>query len=610
MLAGICGARADLTLLAMPRSPLAVRSALLRLPGTPFGEDPERRWMQFEEPEQSIIAWELDEVLDALARVEAAAATGKWVVGMVSYDAAPAFDRALAARRNPGVPLVAFGVFSHGTPSPGPTGGRFETTPWIAERDQADYEAAIRSLRDRIAAGDTYQVNYTMRLRAHFEGDPLGLFEALCRAQQGDHVCFLDLGDAAICSASPELFFTRSGTTLTSRPMKGTRPRHPDPIADQALIDDLRASDKDRAENTMIVDMTRNDLGRVATIGSLDVPTLHAIETYPTVHQMTSTVTAESDAALTEIFGALFPGASITGAPKVSTSRIITAIEGSPRGVYTGSLGVVGPNGFAEFNIAIRTVWIDRNSGDAEYGTGGGIVWDSDPTDEWNEAHHKARVLDRACASMRLLETIKYEPKHGLVLLDRHIARVTQAAEHFGYDLDTVELRRVLDAVQLEGAARVRLLVDSNGGIDLDITPEAAPVASMWHLPIDTEPVDTASEWLYFKTTERARYDTARSRFPHAPDVILWNERGEVTETTIGNLVVEIDGAWYTPHASSGLLPGTFRAELLDQGVVTERVITLGDLAGARRVWMINSVRGWVPAAIESAELLAASIKR
>jgi para-aminobenzoate synthetase/4-amino-4-deoxychorismate lyase len=583
---------------------------LLLVPGTPFGEEPGRQWMQFEEPEQSIIAWELDEVLDALARVEAAAATGKWVVGLVSYDAAPAFDRALAAQRNPNVPLVAFGVFSHGTPSPGPTGGRFETTPWIAEREQADYEADIRSIRDRIAAGDTYQVNHTMRLRARFEGDPLGLFEALCRAQQGDHVCFLDLGDAAICSASPELFFTRSGTTLTTRPMKGTRPRHPDPIEDQALIDGLRASDKDRAENTMIVDMTRNDLGRIATVGSLAVPTLHAIETYPTVHQMTSTVTAESEASLTEIFGALFPGASITGAPKVSTSRIVTAIEGSPRGVYTGSLGIVGPNGFAEFNIAIRTVWIDHNSGDAEYGTGGGIVWDSDPTDEWHEAHHKARVLDRACASMRLLETIKYEPKHGLVLLDRHVDRVTAAAEHFRYDLDTIELRRVLDAVQLEGAARIRLLVDSNGGVDLDITPEPESAASTWHLPIDTEPVDTADEWLYFKTTERARYDEARARFPHAPDVILWNERGEVTETTIGNLVIELDGAWYTPHASSGLLPGTFRAELLDQGVVTERVITLGELAGARRVWMINSVRGWVPAAVESAELLAASINR
>ncbi len=594
----------------MHRSPLAVRSALLRLPGQPVDGSPGRRWMQFDEPELSIIAWELDEVAPALRQVEAATLAGKWAVGMVSYDAAAAFDPALMSQRHQGVPLVAFGIFANGRPSRGPAGGDFATTPWRAEREQGDYEADIRSIRERIAAGDTYQVNYTMRLRAEFSGDPLGLFEALCRAQRGDHLCFLDLGDAAVCSASPELFFTRSGPSLTSRPMKGTRPRHPNPVDDQALIDDLRSSEKDRAENTMIVDMTRNDLGRIAKIGSLQVPTLHAIETYPTVHQMTSTVTAESDASLVELFAALFPGASITGAPKVSTSKIITSIEGSPRGIYTGSIGAIGPNGFAEFNIAIRTVWIDRITGQAEYGTGGGIVWDSDPTDEWHEAHHKARVLHRACTSMRLLETIKYEPQGGLVLLDRHLRRITEAAEHFGYDLDTSELRRVLDAIQLEGAARVRLLVDASGGIDLDITPEIATPAAQWHLPIDTEPVDPSQELLYFKTTERARYDEARARFPHAPDVILWNDRGEVTETTIGNLVIELDGAWYTPAASSGLLPGTFRAELLDQGVVQERVITLNELARARRVWMVNSVRGWVPAAVESAELLAASLSR
>ena len=597
-------------MVAMSHSDLTVRSALLRLPGEPFGAGNGRQWVQFDAPQASILAWRLDEVATALERADEAAKAGKWVVGMVSYDAAKAFDSALVSQRHAAVPLVAFGVFDDGHLCPGPVGGAFTTTAWTPECNQQDYEDDIRSIRERIAAGDTYQVNYTMRLRAQFEGDPLGLFEALCRAQRGDHLCYLDLGEAAICSASPELFFTRSGTTLTSRPMKGTRPRHPNPIDDQALIDDLRSSEKDRAENTMIVDMTRNDLGRIATIGSLQVPTLHAIETYPTVHQMTSTVTAESDASLGELFGALFPGASITGAPKVSTSEIITSIEGSPRGIYTGSIGAVGPEGFAEFNIAIRTVWIDRTTGQAEYGTGGGIVWDSDPTDEWHEAHHKARVLHRACTPMRLLETIKYEPQGGLVLLDRHVSRITEAAEHFGYDLDLVELRRVLDAIQLEGAARVRLLVDASGAIDLDITPETPAPTSRWYLPIDTEPVDPSNELLYFKTTQRARYDEARARFPHAPDVILWNNRGEVTETTIGNLVIELDGAWYTPATSSGLLPGTFRAELLDQGVVQERVITLGELARARQIWMVNSVRGWVPAAVESAELLAASISR
>ena len=397
---------------------------------------------------------------------------------------------------------------------------------------------------------------------------------------------------------------------IETRPMKGTQPRSADEAEDVRRRAFLAHDEKNRAENLMIVDLLRNDISRVSEPGTVTVPELYRVESYATVHQMTSTVTAESDASLVEVFDALFPGASITGAPKVSTSRIITEVEDSPRGVYTGSIGVVGPDGFAEFNIAIRTVWIDRALGTAEYGTGGGIVWDSDPTDEWHEAHHKARVLHRACASMRLLETIKYEPDHGLVLLDRHIDRVSEAAEHFGYDLDRVELRRVLDAVRLEGAARVRLLVDASGSIDLDITPESPDDGLPWRLPIDTEPIDPSDERLYFKTTERGRYDEARARFPHARDVILWNDRGEVTETTIGNLVVELDGEWVTPAATSGLLPGTFRAELLDQGVVTERVVTLEDLAIARRVWMVNSVRGWVPATLESAELLAASISR
>jgi len=360
--------------------------------------------MQFSSPVDSILAWNVEDVLPALEAVDKATAAGKWAVGMVSYDAASAFDSALAAKRHHQTPLVAFGIFDEGVLSAGPAGGSFATGTWVADTEQADYEADVREIKERIAAGDTYQVNYTMRLRATFDGDPLGLFEALSRAQQGDHLCFLDLGDAAVCSASPELFFTRTGSTLSSRPMKGAA--------------DLVASEKDRAENTMIVDMTRNDLGRIARIGSLDVPVLHHVETYPTVHQLTSTVTAESDASLTEVFQALFPGASITGAPKVSTSRIITELEDSSRGVYCGAVGAVGPNGFAEFNIAIRTVWIDQVAGVAEYGTGGGIVWDSEPTSEWNEAHHKARVLHRASRRMQLLETLKYEPKSGVVLLD------------------------------------------------------------------------------------------------------------------------------------------------------------------------------------------------
>jgi len=582
-------------------SELSVRSVLLRLP-----TDDGRQWLQFERPEDSIVAWTYDQVVPALEAVDAATRAGKWAVGMVSYDAAPAFDSALATLRHDHVPLVAFGIFADaGSLSRGPAGGKFHTGKWIGDKEQADYESDVEHIRSLIAAGETYQVNYTMRLRSTFDGDPLGLFEALSRAQRADHLCFLDLGDAAVCSASPELFFTRSGTTLASRPMKGTRPRHPDPVKDQQLADDLVASEKDRAENTMIVDMTRNDLGRIAKIGSLQVPVLHAVETYPTVHQLTSTVTAESDASLAETFSALFPGASITGAPKVSTSHIIASLEDSARGPYCGAIGAVGPDGFAEFNIAIRTAWIDRVAGIAEYGTGGGIVWDSDPTGEWNEAHHKARVLLRACSQLQLLETIKYEPETGPTLLDRHLARLAEGAEHFGFDVDVAEARRLLLAVQLDEPSQLRLLASGNGGLTLEVAALAEPVTQEWALPLDTVPIDERNELLYFKTTARSRYDQARARFPDAPDVVLWNSKGQATETTIGNLVVELDGSWYTPPVSCGLLPGTFRAELLAQGTATERVVTIDELRMSSRIWMINSVRGWVPATLAAERIEA-----
>jgi len=556
--------------------------------------------MRFDQPIASHIAWTLNEVATVLEAVDAAAAAGLWAVGMVSYDAAAAFDPALAAQRHDNVPLAAFGIFRAGTSCDGPAGGSFRTGRWVADTGRDDYEHDVRALKERIAAGDTYQVNYTMRLRATFDGDPVGLFDALCRAQNAEQVCFLDMGDVAVCSASPELFFTRSQNTITSRPMKGTRPRHPDPVKDQHLVDELVGSAKDRAENTMIVDMTRNDLGRIAQIGSLRVPALHSVETYPTVHQMTSTVVAESNATLPEIFAALFPGASITGAPKVNTSRFIAGIESSPRGIYCGAVGVAGPDGFAEFNIAIRTVWIDRIAGVAEYGTGGGIVWDSDPTDEWSEAHHKARVLHRACQQMKLFETIKYEPGVGPTLIGRHLDRLADGADHFGFDFDREQVHTQLEAIELDQPARLRLVVDSNGGSELEVHEMPETPTAAWVLPLDTEPIDVSSEYLYFKTTVRDRYDEARARFAGCPDVILWNEHGEVTETSIGNIVVEVQGEWLTPPVACGLLPGTFRAELIETGIVQERVVTLADLALATRVWMINSLRGWVPVKVRA----------
>ena len=578
----------------------AVRRALLQFP-----VDGERRWLSFEAPRRTIVADELRDVPAAMAAAEQAVADGSWVVGMVSYDAGPAFDEAIRAARLRRCPLVSFGVFDAPRPAAGGPDGRptatggYHVGPWVPNRSRPAHLTAIRTIRELIAAGETYQVNHTLRLRSPFRGDPLGLFGDLVRAQRADHAAYLDLGDRAVCSASPELFVRREGRRLTSKPMKGTIGRHPDPEFDALASAHLARSEKDLAENTMIVDMVRNDLSRIANPRSVRVPALHTVETYPTLHTMTSTVVAESDAGPAEVFAALFPAASITGAPKVRTTEVIEALEGDGRGVYTGAVGAIAPYGTMEFNIAIRTVWVDRERGTAEYGVGGGIVWDSDPAEEWREVEHKSRVLGRARSDFRLLETMAWTPDGGVELRDRHLTRMAGSAQHFGFEFDSRRVGGLLDALSddptCDGPRRLRLLGAPDGDVELQVAEAPEPVVEPWDVPVDVVPVPSGHEFLFHKTTVREVYDDARARFPGAPDVLLFNEVGELTETTIGNLVLDLDGDLVTPPVSCGLLPGTFRAELLANGAVAERVVGRADLDRARAAWMVNSVRGWVP---------------
>ncbi len=558
-----------------------------------------RSWLEFRDPIEHFVATNHGEVNTTINDIEVAAKHGLWLVGFISYDAAPAFDNALCSQLNPTVPLVAFGAFQQPHRSRGPTGRNYSAMSWKANISQEEYETNLQKIRSLIAAGETYQVNYTLRLHSDFSGDPEGLFAALCRAQRGDHLAFLDFGSSAVCSASPEQLIVRRGTTLTTRPMKGTRGRHLDPMCDRDLANELFRSEKDRAENTMIVDIARNDLGRVAQPGTVQVTKLHTVESYPTVHQMTSTITAKSKAPLQEVLQATFPGASITGAPKIAASRIIAQLEDEPRGIYTGSIGVVEPGGDAEFNIAIRTVWVDRHAKQATYGVGGGIVWDSEPSAEWREAHTKARILHQATKPFRLLETLAWEPGAGAILLDRHLKRLTEAAQHFGFEVDVGEVRRRLGAIRGKTTSRVRLLVAADGAIEVQVSTLAPPCATTkYKIALDTLPVSSEDEFLRFKTTRRDRYDQALARQRDVDDVLLWNERGEITETTIANVVLEIAGMMLTPVASSGLLPGTLRAELLAHHRIEEAVLTIADLHRANQVWLINSVRGWIPAQV------------
>ncbi|MBI2297578.1 MAG: aminodeoxychorismate synthase component I [Armatimonadetes bacterium] len=565
-------------------------------------------WLRFRRPVERLDAATPAEVPALVRAAEAAVARGQWIAGYLAYEASPAFDPILATRPAGPLPVAWFGVYPEperftGARVPPLAPGGCTLGDIAPELTAAEHAARVERVRDYIATGDTYQVNLTHRLRAPFEGDPSALWARLLRSQRDGYAAYLDLGRWVVCSASPELFFELDGERVTSRPMKGTAPRGATLADDRALAAALAESVKDRAENLMIVDMVRNDLGRIAEVGSVGVPALFTVERYETVWQMTSTVTCRSRAPFGEMLAALFPCASITGAPKVRTMQIIRELEVSPRGVYTGAIGWLAPGRRAQFNVAIRTVVVDREEGLAEYGVGGGIVWDSRPDSEWRECLAKALILTRDRPAFELLETLLWDPDGGCFLEQLHLERMADSAEYFGFVWDEAKAREALhEAVAGQPIPlRVRLQWFEEGVARVTAVPfDPRPARHPWLVRLAAHPVDPGDPFLYHKTTHRAVYEAARAEQPGCDEVLLWNPRGELTEGTITNLVVELDGERLTPPTSCGLLPGTFRRWLVEQGQVREAVVRVEDLPRAERVWLINSVRRWIPAELAS----------
>jgi para-aminobenzoate synthetase/4-amino-4-deoxychorismate lyase len=561
-------------------------------------QEPQSGWLCFENPLERIEARSLGAVLPALRRIEEAAASGFFAAGFITYEASPAFDSALHTHEGGAglLPLLWFGIFDAPRHVHVPLScGGCKLGPWVANPGRRAYLDALAEIRGRIAAGETYQVNYTIRLRSAFSGDPFALFSRMVGAQRPSHAAYVDTGHWSICSASPELFMSLDGEHLVSRPMKGTAARPPDCEHDDGAARALAASEKNRAENVMIVDMIRNDMGRVAVPGTVQVSSRFDVERYPTVLQMTSTVEARTHASVEDILKAMFPCASVTGAPKVSTMHIIQALEAEPRGIYTGSIGCIAPNRRAWFNVAIRTVAINKGEGSAEFGTGGGIVWDSVGVDEFEECLTKSAVLTVDVPDFKLLETMRWTPVGGVWLLDRHLVRLARSAQYFDFVFDSESvLREIEDASsRLCKPSIVRLVLSRDGTVTVGVASMSKGQAPL-RIALSPEPVSTGDPFLYHKTTNRLVYEKARSACPDVDDVVLMNERGELTETTIGNLVCEMGGAKLTPPLTSGLLGGTMRAELLARGEIEEHVLTAKDLARARRIYTINSVRGWV----------------
>lgn len=555
-----------------------------------------------------LMASQAAEVRDVLARAEAEVQEGRWVAGWVSYEAAPAFGDGIQVKQTvetpfADLPLAWFAVFDRRGPVAETSQAAYRVGRWESTVSASEHRAGVEEIQTRIEAGDTYQVNLTFRMHADFEGDETSFYRDLIRSQRGGYGAYLDAGRWVVLSASPELFFEWENGRLASKPMKGTAPRGRDLVEDLESSRLLRSSEKETAENVMIVDMVRNDLGRIARAGSVEVQSLFEAEKYDTVWQLTSTVTAETHehTTLGDVFGALFPAASITGAPKVSTMSIISGIEASPRGVYCGAIGFGGPGASGDpywaFNVGIRTVVVDRERASAWYGTGGGITYSSEAAGEYAEALLKSRVLRRRSSDLSLIETIRWSPNVGFYELERHLNRLMSSARYFDISLEEADVKTALHegVARRDRASRVTLIVVREGGIEVEIGPAPKPAARPLEVEIDHVPVDPTDPFLRHKTSRRESYEQASARHPSADDVILMNTRGEATETTIANLAVEIDGRWYTPPVDSGCLPGVERGRLIENGQVDVAPITRKDLFEASRLARVNSLRGWEP---------------
>jgi para-aminobenzoate synthetase/4-amino-4-deoxychorismate lyase len=565
-------------------------------------------WLRFSEPDEVIVARQLDEVEPLFNTIQMKVNEGYYAAGFISYEAAPGFDNALTVKGAGDFPLLCFGLY--GPPeslrflAPAASDSLVYPDAWNLSTSSGNYNDAIEEIKQRIEAGETYQVNYTLRQETGFTGNPWDLF--LSFANGAPFGAFIDLDDYAICCASPELFFELHHGKVFARPMKGTARRGATLAEDLRQRQVLSQSTKDRAENIMIVDMIRNDIGKIAKIGSVNVDQAFHIEKYPTLWQMTSTVSAESTASVGEVMQALFPCASITGAPKVNTMEIISKLESSARNIYTGTIGFMSPDGDAQFNVAIRTALIDKRKGRLEYGVGGGIVWDSTAEKEYDECLLKAKVIrqPRFATPFSLIETLLWTSHEGYFLLDFHLNRLQESAEYFDFRLNQDDFAKTLFDVSgdcEEGRYKIRLLLQADGEIVTTSEKLDVLVDEPRSVTLADQPVDSKDVFLYHKTTNRQMFEQVRADYPDYDDVLLCNEKNEMTESTVANLVIKRGGELITPSLSCGLLPGTFRQYLLDTAIIQEGIVTIMELNDCKEIYLINSVRKWQRVVVNNA---------
>jgi para-aminobenzoate synthetase/4-amino-4-deoxychorismate lyase len=576
-----------------------------------------KRSFLFLDPVQTIPAYTLDEIPNLFRQIEQSLAHGFYAAGFLGYECGYHFEHFKDVALTPqSLPLAWFGIYrkpfiyDHETgcfdgdspPHQSEHGPQSTSIPFAdsvtLEISEEDYATRIERIKEYILAGETYQVNFTNKVSVLSEIAPDVAFANLLRQQPVAYSAFLNIAGHHILSLSPELFFRIEQGKIITRPMKGTMPRGLDAAEDIQAAVRLQNDEKNRCEHVMIVDLLRNDIGRVCTMGSVHVDDIFSVERYETLLQMTSTVSGTLRPGLTyyDIFKGMFPSGSITGAPKIRTMQIICELEETPRGIYTGSIGYMSPDGSSTFNVAIRT--LDLNQGHAHMGVGGGIVADSSPHDEYRECLLKAEFLVRSRRDFQLIETMLWDGEFRL--LSMHLDRMESSASYFNFSFDreAIASRLAAESTLFEPGDlyRVRLLLDEQGNLSIEHSRHIPNTPGIvWRIQLSSKRTTSTDVFLRHKTTHRELYESqyAKCRAEGLDEIIFLNERDEVTEGTISNIFIQRGDKLLTPPLSSGVLPGIYRRYLLETNpAAKEMVLSTQDLESADAIYLCNSLRG------------------
>lgn len=587
----------------------------------------------FINPKEIISTSRVDQVESSLFRLDQALKEGSYVAGFISYEAGEAFEDKLKRSRTFDFPLLWFGVYQEPLIYDHCQGNFKSTSQKIqflikqaspinklrnksyclknikSNISKGEYIKDITRIKRLIAKGLTYQVNYTFKLKFDFSGSESSLYLNLRDKQSVAYASLIKTAECSVISFSPELFFRKGVRQICTRPMKGTAQRGRNLKEDLKLSRELKASAKNRSENLMIVDLLRNDLGRISVTGSVRVPRLFRIEKYQTLFQMTSDVKSriKDDCSCLDIFKHIFPSGSVTGAPKIKTMQIIRKLEKEPRNIYTGGIGFLAPDKTGVFNIAIRTLLIDKAKGKGQMGVGSGIVYDSDPISEFNECNLKADFLTKKSEDFQLIETMLCRPNREVILLDLHLKRLENSAKYFDFIYQQQEILKALAKIKKHlkpSPHRLRLLLDKEGNVKICASLLKSTIFRKRKICISTKKTNSENLFLYHKTTNRYLYDQEYSRHKRLGfyDTIFCNEKNEITEGAISNIFIRKNNIFYTPPITCGLLDGVYRQRMfiIHKRRVKEKVLFKKDILTADEIYLSNSVRGLVKVQIEA----------